>query len=79
MVTSEMILAIVIMLLSILSFVISYRQSAIAFCLVGISFFLIGIDIFIGSKWMIYVVLIFSLILIIYAIASSVNIERKRK
>ena len=56
-----------------------YKQSAIAFFLIGILLFLVSAGIFMSWQWMLYVGIIFSLFLIIYAIVSSVSIERKRK
>ena len=55
-----------------------YRQSAIAFCYSGSLFFLIAMAIFTGWKWTFYVGLILSIFAIVYAVISSVNIERKR-
>ena len=55
-----------------------YRQSAIVFCLIGIIFLLIGMSVFTGWKEMLYSALAVSLVMIIYAVISSINIERKR-
>ncbi len=56
-----------------------YRQSAIVFLLVGIAFLLLAIEIFFALKWLYPVVMLFVICMIIYAIVSSINIERKNK
>ncbi len=55
-----------------------YRQSAIVFLLVGIAFLLLAIEIFFALKWLYPVVMLIVICMIIYAIVSSINIERKK-
>ncbi|MEG0904336.1 MAG: DUF3784 domain-containing protein [Lachnospiraceae bacterium] len=56
-----------------------YRQSAIVFFLVGISFFLVAIDIIFTIKYLDFIVMLIIVCMIIYAIVSSINIERKNE
>ena len=56
-----------------------YQQSAIAFSAVGIMFIMTAIAIIIGWKLLFPIIIIFSVLLIIYAVISSVIIEGKRK
>ena len=56
-----------------------YRQSAIAFSLFGIIFLVIAVAIFKGLNWLFPVVTVFATLVAVYAIISSIAIERKRK
>ena len=56
-----------------------YRQSAIAFSSFGIVFLVIATAIFTGLNWLLPIVIVFAILLVIYAIVSSIAIERKRK
>lgn len=56
-----------------------YRQSAIVFIFVGFIFLLNAIEIIIQSGWLSYLSIGVGVLVIIYAIVSSVNIERKEK
>lgn len=56
-----------------------YRQSALVFLLIGIIFLLNGIEVLTDCGWLFYVVLIIGLVTVIYAVVSSVKIEKKKK
>lgn len=56
-----------------------YRQSAIVFLMIGIVFLLIAISVFIINRWIRYIAIAVAIIAIIYAIVSSVMIERHKK
>ena len=56
-----------------------YRQSAIVFSSFGIIFLVIATAIFTGLNWLFPIVIVFAILLVIYAIVSSISIERKRK
>ena len=53
-----------------------YRQSAIVFLMIGIVFLLIAISVFCINRWIRYIAIAVAIIAIIYAIVSSVMIER---
>ncbi|PKM93110.1 MAG: hypothetical protein CVU84_17525 [Firmicutes bacterium HGW-Firmicutes-1] len=54
-----------------------YRQSAIVFVVIGIIFLLNAIEMIIRSGWIFHVMIGLMILLIIYAIISSIIIERK--
>ena len=54
-----------------------YKQSAIAFLLLGLMFLIISIDMLLNIKWLFYVEMICAFTLVIYAIVSSIMIEKK--
>ena len=56
-----------------------YRQSAIVFSSLGIVFLVIVVAIFTGWNWLFPIVIVFVILLVVYAIVSSIIIERKRK
>lgn len=56
-----------------------YRQSAIVFLLMGIAFLLLAIEIFFTAKWLYAVVILLTVCMILYAIVSSIKIERESK
>ena len=56
-----------------------YRQSAIVFLMIGIVFLLIAISVFCINRWIRYIAIAVAIIAIIYAIISSVMIERHKK
>ena len=53
-----------------------YRQSAIVFLLLGIIFLLNAFDMVVEVGWLSYVSVLVTGIFIVYAIASSINLER---
>ena len=55
-----------------------YRQSAVVFLLIGIIFLLNGLAVIFSINWMIYIVITIIVITLIYAIASSVAIEKRK-
>ena len=55
-----------------------YRQSAVGFGVLGIIFFSIALAVSTGWNALFPVVIIFSVLLVIYAIASSVAIEKNK-
>ena len=56
-----------------------YKQSGIIFLMIGIIFTINTVDIILKTGWLFYVVILVSIITLVYAIVSSVCIERKRK
>lgn len=56
-----------------------YRQSAITFLFIGIVFSLLAIEIVFTTKWLFFLVMLTIISMIIYAIVSSIDIERKNK
>ncbi|MCI8673471.1 MAG: DUF3784 domain-containing protein [Lachnospiraceae bacterium] len=55
-----------------------YRQSGIVFLLVGMIFLLIGIQALLDVKWIFYVEAILVIAAAIYAVVSSVMIEKQK-
>ena len=56
-----------------------YRQSGIVFLTLGIICAIITVDVVLKTGWIFYVVIVIAVIAIIYAIASSVIIEKNKK
>lgn len=56
-----------------------YRQSAVAFLLIGIIFLLNGLAMLFDADWIFYVVGAVTVITPVYAIVSSVAIEKKKQ
>lgn len=56
-----------------------YRQTAIVFLLVSIIFLLNGLSILLDIMWISYIANAVMILTIVYAIASSVAIEKKKK
>ena len=56
-----------------------YRQSGIVFLLLGIIFAINAIDVILQTEWLFYIVIAIAIVTIVYAIVSSVAIERKHK
>ena len=56
-----------------------YRQSAIVFLLIGLIFLLNGFSVIFETKWIFYAVIAVVVIAMVYAIVSSVMIEKNKK
>ena len=56
-----------------------YRQSAIAFLLISIIFLFNAIDVLLKTDWIFYLIIVIGIIAIIYAIISSILIEKSKK
>lgn len=56
-----------------------YRQSAIVFLMIGIMFLLNAVALFLVNHWISYIAIAVAIITIIYAIVSSVAIEKSKK
>lgn len=56
-----------------------YKQSGVVFLMVGIIFSINAVDIILKTGWLFYVVIAVAILAIVYAIVSSIVIERKRK
>lgn len=56
-----------------------YRQSAIVFLMIGIMFLLNAVSVFLVNRWIGYIAIAVAIITIIYAIVSSVAIEKRKK
>lgn len=55
-----------------------YRQSAIVFLLLGIAFLLLATAILFAVKWLCIVIVLLTVCMIIYAIQSSIHIEKNK-
>ena len=56
-----------------------YRQSATVFLLIGLIFLLNGFSVIFETKWIFYAVIAVVVIAMVYAIVSSVMIEKNKK
>ena len=56
-----------------------YRQSAIVFLLIGLIFLLIGLNMLFQTNWIFHIVIAIVIVTLIYAIVSSVMIEKNNK
>ncbi len=56
-----------------------YRQTAIVFLLIGTTFLMNGLMLIVKADWFLYVVLAIMGVAIIYAIVSSIMIEKRKK
>ena len=56
-----------------------YRQTAVVFFLMSIMFLFLGFAIFMDADWITHIVKAIVLIILIYAIASSIAIEKGKK
>ncbi len=56
-----------------------YRQSAIVFLLIGLFFLLNALAVLFELKWIFYIVAAIIIITLVYAIASSITIEKNSK
>ena len=56
-----------------------YRQSGSVFTMIGIVFLINAVEMFIKTGWLFYLVIVVAIIAVVYAIVSSVVIERNKK
>ena len=56
-----------------------YRQSAIVFLLLGLIFLLNAIAVLLEANWIFYIVIAVVIVALIYAIISSITIEKNNK
>lgn len=56
-----------------------YRQSAIVFFAIGLIFLLIGLNVLVQTNWIFYIAITVVIVTLIYAIVSSVMIEKNNK
>ena len=56
-----------------------YRQTAIAFLLISIVFALLALEVWLDAHWRFFVVLGIGIATVVYAVASTIVIERKTK
>ena len=56
-----------------------YRQSAVIFFMMGMTFLLIGIAILLNAFWITYIAEASILVILVYAVASSIAIEKENK
>ena len=54
-----------------------YRQSAIAFLLIALIFLCIAVEFILKSNWLLSITIILSVTVIVYAIVSSIKIEKR--
>ena len=55
-----------------------YRQSAIVFFMIGVIFLLNGVSVLLAANWILFLVIAIAIVAIIYAIVSSITIERRK-
>ena len=55
-----------------------YKQSAIVFFMIGIIFLVNGVSVLLEANWIFYLVIAIAIVAIIYAIVSSIAIERRK-
>ncbi len=56
-----------------------YRQSGIVFIMIGIIFLINAVEMVIDTGWLFYMIIVAAIIGIVYAIVSSVVIERGKR
>lgn len=56
-----------------------YKQSGIVFLMIGIIFLINAVEMILETGWLLYLVIVIAIIAIVYAIISSVAIERRKK
>ena len=55
-----------------------YRQSAIVFLMIGVIFLLNGVSVLLAANWIFFLIIAIAIVAIIYAIISSIAIERRK-
>ena len=55
-----------------------YKQSGVIFFLIGLIFFVNTFDIIFQTGWLIYLVLSVVVVMLVYAVASSIMIDKKK-
>lgn len=55
-----------------------YKQSGIVFVLIGIIFLINTIDMILQTGWLFYLVIVVAIVTIVYAIVSSIMIEKRK-
>lgn len=56
-----------------------YKQSGIVFLLIGIIFLINSVDVILQTGWLFYCVIVVAVAAIVYAIISSITIEKRKK
>ncbi len=56
-----------------------YKQSGVVFLFLGIIFLIEAINVILQIEWLFYCVIVIALVTILYAIISSVTIEKRKK
>lgn len=56
-----------------------YRQTAIAFLLISIIFALLALEVWLNAHWIFFGVLALGIAVVVYAVASTIAIEKKSK
>lgn len=56
-----------------------YKQSGVIFLLLGIIWLINAVDIVLKTEWLFYLFIVVSVITVIYAIISSIVIEKRKK
>lgn len=56
-----------------------YKQSGIVFMMIGIIFVINAVDMLLKTGWLIYVVIGIVIVAVVYAVVSSITIEKKKK
>ncbi|MBQ4057838.1 MAG: DUF3784 domain-containing protein [Lachnospiraceae bacterium] len=55
-----------------------YKQSGIVFAMIGIILLINAVDVVLHTGWLLYLVIGMAIVMIVYAIASLVAIEKKK-
>ena len=55
-----------------------YKQSGLVFLLIGIILLINAIDVILQTGWLFYCVIVVAVVAIVYAIISSITIEKKK-
>ena len=55
-----------------------YRQSAIVLLMIGVIFLLNGVSVLLAANWIFFLIIAIAIVAIIYAIISSIAIERRK-
>ena len=56
-----------------------YKQSGIVFLLIGIIFLMNSVDVILQTGWLFYCVIVVAVAVIVYAVISSIAIEKKKR
>ena len=56
-----------------------YKQSGVVFLMIGTIFVINAVDMILKTGWLFYAVIVIAIIAVVYAIVSSIIIERNKK
>lgn len=55
-----------------------YKQSGVVFLMIGIIFLINAVDMVLQTSWLFYVVIVVAVVAVVYAIVSSIKIEKEK-